>query len=147
MQFGPRSIDDALGAILAHSVRAGEARLRKGRVLSSDDIARLKAAGADEVIVARLEAGDVAEDEAAARIAKACAGADVDCATLLVDVGGRAPRPTLLASAAAHRLEERLVAPVGELGRSGDRPVGWLLPGQADRAAFEHEPAGDSPAR
>ena len=74
MLFGSHPVDDALGAILAHSVRAGEARLRKGRVLSSDDIARLKAAGVAEVTVARLEASDVAEDEAAARIAKACAG-------------------------------------------------------------------------
>jgi hypothetical protein len=45
-----------------------------------------------------------------AAAALACAGADVDRATLLVDVGGRAPRPTLLASTAAHRLEERLAA-------------------------------------
>ena len=45
-----------------------------------------------------------------AAAALACAGADVDRAALLVDVGGRAPRPTLLASAAARRLEERLAA-------------------------------------
>ena len=51
-----------------------------------------------------------AEGSRAAAAALACAGADVDRATLFVDVGGRAPRPTLLASAAAQRLEERLVA-------------------------------------
>lgn len=51
-----------------------------------------------------------AEGSRAAAAALACAGADVDRATLLLDVGGRAPRPTLLASAAAQRLEERLVA-------------------------------------
>jgi hypothetical protein len=51
-----------------------------------------------------------AEGSRAAAAALACAGADVDRATLLVDVGGRPPRPTLLASAAAQRLEERLVA-------------------------------------
>jgi hypothetical protein len=45
-----------------------------------------------------------------AAAALACAAADADRATLLVDVGGRAPRPTLLASSAAHRLEERLAA-------------------------------------
>jgi len=77
MLFGPCSIDDALGAILAHSARAGETRLRKGRVLSANDVAKLKDAGIGEVTVARLEAGDVAEDEAAARIAKACAGGGV----------------------------------------------------------------------
>ena len=51
-----------------------------------------------------------AEGSRAAAAALACAGADVDRATLLVDLGGRAPRPTLLASAAAQRLEERLAA-------------------------------------
>jgi len=51
-----------------------------------------------------------AEGSRGAAAALACAGADADLATLFVDVGGRAPRPTLLASAAAHRLEERLVA-------------------------------------
>jgi hypothetical protein len=42
--------------------------------------------------------------------ALACARADVDSATLLVDAGGRMPRPTLIASAAAQKLEERLTA-------------------------------------
>jgi hypothetical protein len=51
-----------------------------------------------------------AEGSRGAAAALACGGADIDLATLLVDVGGRAPRPTLLASTAAHRLEERLVA-------------------------------------
>ncbi|HVQ59413.1 MAG TPA: hypothetical protein VMS60_10970 [Solirubrobacterales bacterium] len=51
-----------------------------------------------------------AEGSRAAAAALACAGADADLATLLVDVGGRAPRPTLLASATARALEERLVA-------------------------------------
>ncbi len=51
-----------------------------------------------------------AEGSRGAAAALACAGADVDRATLLVDVGGKPPRPTLLASAAARRLEERLVA-------------------------------------
>ncbi len=51
-----------------------------------------------------------AEGSRGAAAALACAGADVDLATLLVDVGGRPPRPTLLASAAAQQLEERLVA-------------------------------------
>lgn len=54
-------------------------------------------------------AGD-AEGSRGAAAALACAGADIDAATLLVDVGGKAPRPTLLASAAAQQLEERLAA-------------------------------------
>lgn len=42
--------------------------------------------------------------------ALACAAAEPEIATLLVDVGGRVPRPTLIASAAAQTLEERLRA-------------------------------------
>lgn len=51
-----------------------------------------------------------AEGSRAAAAALSCAGADVDTAALLIDVDGRAPRPTLLASAAAQKLEERLAA-------------------------------------
>jgi len=77
MQFGLYPIDDAVGAILGHAVRAGTALFRKGRRLSADDIAALQAAGAREVVVARLGPDDVVEDEAAAQIAAACAGNDV----------------------------------------------------------------------
>jgi hypothetical protein len=51
-----------------------------------------------------------AEGSRGAAAALACAGADADVAGLLVDVGGRAPRPTLIVSAAAQKLEERLAA-------------------------------------
>lgn len=51
-----------------------------------------------------------AEGTRGAAAALACAAADADVATLLVDIGGRAPRPTLIASAAAQKLEERLQA-------------------------------------
>jgi hypothetical protein len=51
-----------------------------------------------------------ADGSCGAAAALACARADVDTATLLVDAGGRAPRPTLVASAAAQKLEERLAA-------------------------------------
>jgi hypothetical protein len=66
-------------------------------------------APADAPTVAVTAVGE-AEGSRGAAAALACAGAAVDRATLLVDVGGRPPRPTLLASAAARRLEERLVA-------------------------------------
>jgi hypothetical protein len=46
----------------------------------------------------------------AAAAALACAGSELDRAGLLVDVGGRPPRPTLVASAGARGLEERLAA-------------------------------------
>jgi hypothetical protein len=51
-----------------------------------------------------------AEGSLGAAAALACAGAGADVATLLVDVGGRSPRPTLIASAAARKLEERVQA-------------------------------------
>lgn len=59
------------------------------------------------IVVAAVGA---AEGSRAAAAALACAGADADLATLLVDLGGKPPRPTLLASAAAQKLEERLGA-------------------------------------
>jgi hypothetical protein len=49
-----------------------------------------------------------AEGSRGAAAALSCAGSGVETAALLVDVGGRVPRPTLIASASAHRLEERL---------------------------------------
>jgi hypothetical protein len=64
-------------------------------------------ADAPTVLVAAVGEADGSRGAAAAL---ACAGADVDLATLFVDVGGKAPRPTLLASAASRQLEERLAA-------------------------------------
>ncbi|HEX5990912.1 MAG TPA: hypothetical protein VFY75_11950 [Solirubrobacterales bacterium] len=55
-----------------------------------------------------------AEGARGAAAALACAAAGGDEAALLVDVGGRAPRPTLIASAAAQKLEERLRARLPE---------------------------------
>jgi hypothetical protein len=51
-----------------------------------------------------------AEGSWGAAAALACASASVDSAPLLIDVGGRTPRPTLIASAAAQGLESRLKA-------------------------------------
>ncbi len=75
MWFGERAIDEAAGALLAHGVRAPGAMFKKGRRLSEADIAALRTAGVERVVVAVLETGDVAEDEAAGRLARAAAGA------------------------------------------------------------------------
>ncbi len=64
--------------------------------------------GGAPVVLATSVGG--AEGARGAAAALACAGADVDRAALLVDVGARPPRPTLLASTAAQRLEDRLAA-------------------------------------
>ncbi|HTI79705.1 MAG TPA: molybdopterin-binding/glycosyltransferase family 2 protein [Acetobacteraceae bacterium] len=70
MKFGPVPLDEARGAIMAHSQRVGERMVRKGSVLDEDALAALRAAGRAEVIVARLEPGDVPEDIAADRLAQ-----------------------------------------------------------------------------
>lgn len=55
-----------------------------------------------------------AAGSAAAAAALACADAEPDRAALLVDLGGKRPRPTLVASAAARELEERLTVHLPE---------------------------------
>lgn len=71
MRFGPVPLDQAEGAILAHSVALPQGRLRKGCSLGPDDLAALKAAGLTQVTVARLDPGDMHEDAAALVIAQA----------------------------------------------------------------------------
>lgn len=71
MEFGAVPLSKAEGAVLAHSVPLPGGRLQKGRVLTAEDVARLAAAGHARVTVARLAPGDVGEDEAAGRLARA----------------------------------------------------------------------------
>ncbi|MCF8531559.1 MAG: molybdopterin-binding/glycosyltransferase family 2 protein [Reyranella sp.] len=78
MRFGETPIAEATGAILGHSWRSGGINFAKGRKLSADDVAKLKSAGAAAVVAARLDPGDVHEDEAAAAVAKALAGAGIE---------------------------------------------------------------------
>ena len=74
MRFGRIGLDEAEGAILAHSIATRRGVIKKGRALGADEIARLRDAGHVQVVAARLEPGDVGEDEAAARVARAAAG-------------------------------------------------------------------------
>jgi molybdenum cofactor cytidylyltransferase len=74
MKFGHLSLTEALGAILAHSIATPEGVLKKGRVLGAADLAHLAATGHSDIVAARLEAGDVGENEAARRVAAAAAG-------------------------------------------------------------------------
>jgi molybdenum cofactor cytidylyltransferase len=78
VKFGATPIDEATGAILAHSWRAGGINFAKGRVLSSDDVVKLKTAGAATIIAARLDPEDMHEDEAAATVARALAGKGIE---------------------------------------------------------------------
>jgi molybdenum cofactor cytidylyltransferase len=70
MKFGPVPLDEARGAIMAHSQRVGERVIRKGSVLDEGSLVALREAGRAQVIVARLEPGDVPEDIAADRLAQ-----------------------------------------------------------------------------
>jgi molybdenum cofactor cytidylyltransferase len=74
MKFGAVPIADALGATAVHSIRQGEFVLKKGTLIGPAEISALKAAGVKEITVARLDPGDVSEDQAAADIAAAVKG-------------------------------------------------------------------------
>jgi molybdenum cofactor cytidylyltransferase len=69
VKFGSVPIKKAAGAVLAHSVRIGERSLRKGHVLSADDVKAMRAEGVLDVVVARRGIDDLDENEAARRIA------------------------------------------------------------------------------
>lgn len=71
MIFGPCPLNDAFGAVLAHSVQTRGGKLAKGSLLGRDAIERLRAEGHDPVEVARLDPGDIGEDAAATRLAQA----------------------------------------------------------------------------
>jgi molybdenum cofactor cytidylyltransferase len=77
MKFGPVAPADALGATAVHSIRQGNLVLKKGTLIGPPELAALKAAGVKEIVVARLEPGDVSEDQAAADIASAVRGEGV----------------------------------------------------------------------
>jgi molybdenum cofactor cytidylyltransferase len=76
MIFGAVPLEQALGAILAHSAHLRGGPLRKGRVLTAGDLARMAADGWSDVVVAQLDAGDVTEDVAATRLARALVPGD-----------------------------------------------------------------------
>lgn len=72
MKFGVCPLNkSAEGAVLAHSLRTASGTFRKGRVLTKDDIAQLKAAGYRETTLVRLEPDDITEDIAAQKMADA----------------------------------------------------------------------------
>ena len=81
MKFGPVPLDQAAGALLAHSMEAAKPpyetgaryRIAKGTVLAATHVADLAEVGQGDVVVARLEATDIGENEAASRLARALA--------------------------------------------------------------------------
>jgi molybdenum cofactor cytidylyltransferase len=89
MKFGPVPLEHAQGAILAHSANLRGGPLRKGHVLTATDLARMAAEGWQDVIVARLDDGDVPEDQAATRLAAALLPDDNSGLVLTTPVNGR----------------------------------------------------------
>ncbi len=77
MKFGPVPPAEALGATAVHSIRQAGMVLKKGTLIGPAEVEALQAAGISEIVVARLEPGDVSEDAAAAEIAVAVAGEGV----------------------------------------------------------------------
>ncbi len=80
MKFGTLALEEASGAVLAHSVKLAGGALKKGTVLGPTEIKRLATAGIARVTAVRLDPEDVSEDVAAARIAAALAGQEVEVA-------------------------------------------------------------------
>ncbi len=74
MKFGAVPIKDALGGTAVHSIRQGDLVLKKGTLIGEKEVQALTRAGVKEIVVARVEEGDVSEDQAAADIAAAAAG-------------------------------------------------------------------------
>ncbi|HEY6255435.1 MAG TPA: molybdopterin-binding/glycosyltransferase family 2 protein [Xanthobacteraceae bacterium] len=77
MKFGAVPVGEAEGGIAVHSIRKDGLVLKKGTAIGKAEVAALRAVGVAEIVVARLEPSDVAEDEAAAAIAAAVAGAGI----------------------------------------------------------------------
>ena len=78
MKFGPASPADAIGGVTVHTLRQGSLVLKKGTTIGPAEVEALTEAGVKEIVVVRLEDGDVSEDVAAASIAQAVAGDGVN---------------------------------------------------------------------
>jgi molybdenum cofactor cytidylyltransferase len=74
MKFGPASPVDAIGGVTVHTLRQGPLVLKKGTTIGKAEVEALTRAGVKDIVVVRLEPGDVSEDVAAASIAQAVAG-------------------------------------------------------------------------
>ena len=74
MTFAEVAVEEAVGALAVHTIRTAGVTVKKGAVLSREAVEALRGAGIGRVMAARLEDGDVAENEAAGRLVAAVAG-------------------------------------------------------------------------
>jgi molybdenum cofactor cytidylyltransferase len=78
MKFGPASPAEAIGGVTVHTLRQGSLVLKKGTTIGPAEVEALNKAGVAEIVVVRLEEGDVSEDVAAASIAQAVTGDSIN---------------------------------------------------------------------
>ena len=64
MKFGTVAVAEAVGAIVAHSVRSGDVVVKKGMRLDAAQAERLASAGISEIVVARLDPDDLTPRQA-----------------------------------------------------------------------------------
>ena len=74
MKFGPVTPDEAIGGVTVHTLRQGSLVMKKGTAVGQAEADALKAAGVEQIVVVRLEEGEVSEDVAAEDVARAIAG-------------------------------------------------------------------------
>jgi len=107
MKFGPTPLEEARGAVLAHTIRLPGRVIKKGSVLQEGELQALRAAQIREVVAASMQPGDVPEDEAAERLAQAIMVpllAKSRAATGRVNILADAPGLLVLDTAAIDRL-------------------------------------------
>jgi molybdenum cofactor cytidylyltransferase len=78
MKFGPASPAEAVGGVTVHTLRQGSLVLKKGTTIGAAEVEALAKAGVKEIVVVRLDEGDVSEDVAAASIAQAVTGEGIN---------------------------------------------------------------------
>lgn len=95
MIFGTVDIRNSEGCYLAHSLRTHAGRISKGTLITSELAAQLADSGFEQIVAARLETGDVHEDEASFAIARELCGSGVALSSartgrvnLLADIEG-----------------------------------------------------------
>lgn len=108
MKFGPVTAQDAIGAVLAHSMTGTKGRIAKGTMLEPAHVAQLQASGHESLVVARLEPGDVEENAAATRLAHAIAN-DPDAQGLRIAQAGAGRVNLYAVGPGVVRIDERAI--------------------------------------
>ena len=136
MKFGPASPADAIGGVTVHTLRQGSLVLKKGTTIGPAEVEALNKAGVAEIVVVRLEPGDVSEDVAAASIAEAVAGEGINVERAFTG------RSNLFAAQAGVLVVDR--AAVDRIN-GVDEAITSELPEERQARARSVEPDGSSP--